>query len=280
MADKNHMSGNFPGSCPGTNFKEAVCLDTNKIYDTCRDKDCLEDLRVYLCYQDQSLIENAISIKAKNAEILWVYIDVEAVPFNRGFYTVNVKYFFRICFDICLGVGRPQEIKGLASFEKQAILFGSEGNAKVFSSTFKPSACDPQNITSTNLPKASVEVVDPIVLGTRIVEKKHCCCCECDVSTLPEFVCHSFDGDLCDSLENKKLVVTLGIFSIIRLERKVQLLIPAYDFCIPDKECCGASEDKPCDLFRTIKFPMDEFFPPVIRDFPGACCNKPDCNCK
>ncbi len=26
---------------------EAVCIHTRKIYDSCRDKDCVEDLRVY-----------------------------------------------------------------------------------------------------------------------------------------------------------------------------------------------------------------------------------------
>ena len=29
-------------------IREAVCVHTRKIYDSCRDKDCLEDLRLYL----------------------------------------------------------------------------------------------------------------------------------------------------------------------------------------------------------------------------------------
>lgn len=29
-----------------TNFREAVCVHTDKIYDSCRDKDCLENVRV------------------------------------------------------------------------------------------------------------------------------------------------------------------------------------------------------------------------------------------
>ena len=35
---------------------EAVCVHTRKIYDSCRDKDCAEDLRVYptLCSVTQS----------------------------------------------------------------------------------------------------------------------------------------------------------------------------------------------------------------------------------
>ena len=60
---------------------------------------------------------------------------------------------------------------------------------------------------------------------------------------------------------------TLGQFSIIRLERDTQLVMPCYDFCMPEKECIGGSEDNPCDLFKRIKFPVDEFFPPVAGDY-------------
>jgi hypothetical protein len=63
---------------------------------------------------------------------------------------------------------------------------------------------------------------------------------------------------------------TVGLFSIIKLVRFVQLLIPAFDFCVPNKECVSATEENPCELFETIEFPFDEFFPPQIFDFPGA----------
>ena len=44
------MADNRFQTCDGFNsgnFKEAVCIDTSRIYDSCSDKDCLEDLRVY-----------------------------------------------------------------------------------------------------------------------------------------------------------------------------------------------------------------------------------------
>ena len=44
------------------------------------------------------------------------------------------------------------------------------------------------------------------------------------------------------------------------------MLIPAYDFCIPDKECVTTT-DNPCELFRKIDFPTNEFFPPRMSDF-------------
>ena len=50
------------------------------------------------------------------------------------------------------------------------------------------------------------------------------------------------------------------------------MLIPAYDFCIPRKECVTSS-DNPCEMFSKMEFPTNEFFPPNVTD-----CQKDD-NC-
>ncbi|MDP4152286.1 MAG: hypothetical protein Q8865_02435 [Bacillota bacterium] len=251
-----------PLSC-ANGFKEAVCINTTKVYDTCKDKDCLEDLRVYFDSRSQEIIDKAINVKVRKAEIIWVYIDVEEVPFNRGFYAIDVKYFFKVTLDAFCGVSRPMEVRGLSTFDKKVILFGSEGSAKTFTSSYRPDGLDPNPIRSSNQPKAIVEVVDPIALGVKLVEKceKHCGC-GVDLCSVPDAILREFDGDLVDNDPEKMVYVTLGIFSIIKIVRDVQLLIPAYDFCIPEKECIG-NEDDPCRLFRSIKFPTEEFFPPA-----------------
>ena len=64
-----------------------------------------------------------------------------------------------------------------------------------------------------------------------------------------------------------RLFVTLGQFSIIRMERDTQLLIPAYDYCVPSKDCSLRSGDEPgqqdpCEMFQQVQFPVNEFFPP------------------
>jgi hypothetical protein len=68
----------------------------------------------------------------------------------------------------------------VATFDKKVILFGSEGNAKVFSSSYRSGAIDPQAWQKTNMPKAIIEVVEPIALASKVVEPgdKCCCCCE------------------------------------------------------------------------------------------------------
>lgn len=165
------------------------------------------------------------------------------------------------------------------------ILFGSEGNAKTFASKYKEDAFDPQLWRKTNMPNAVVEVVDPIALGAKVVDINDKCCCDddFDLASVPESVCRVFDDSLILGGEQKRVFVSLGIFSIIKLERRVQLLIPAYDFCIPQKDCIGATDDNPCDLFERISFPVDEFFPPEKCDFPDDCTARPphvpDCGC-
>ena len=227
-------------------FKEAVCIHTNKVYDSCRDKDCVENIRVYLSAKAQEVIDCAINVKCTKVEIIWVFSDIEP---------------------------------GLATFNKKVILFGSEGNAKVFASKYKEDAFDAQLWKKTNMPKAIVEVLDPISLGAKLVDvKENCCgCCDDDIdlASIPESVCRIFDDNLILGGEQKRVFVSIGIFSIIKLERKVQLLIPAYDFCVPQKECVGATDDNPCDLFDRIDFPVDEFFPPersAFDDDNDCCC--------
>ncbi|MCI8594565.1 MAG: hypothetical protein HFF09_04835 [Oscillospiraceae bacterium] len=246
-----------------TCIREAVCIHTRKIYDSCKDKDCVEDLRLYMTQCSQAVIDRAISVKAGKAELLYVSTDVEPVGFNRGFYTVDVRYFYRVTADAFVGAARPVEVSGLAVFDKRVILFGSEGTAKVFSSDAVFDGLDERGLRSSNMPTAVVEAVDPIVLNMKLVDLCECrSCCDCELTEIPPCICSCFDGDLCFSGDAKRVFVTLGQFSIIRLERDSQLLMPVYDYCLPEKECTCDSDDDPCEIFRHVKFPVDEFFPP------------------
>ncbi|MCD8391001.1 MAG: hypothetical protein LUD03_04090 [Firmicutes bacterium] len=209
----------------------------------------MENIRVYLTQPSQAIVDNAINVKCTKAEIIWVFSDVEPVPFNRGYYSIDLKYFFRVRLAVFTGAARPTEIEGLATFDKKVILFGSEGTAKIFESRFTENAFDSQMWKKTNMPHAVVEVVDPIALGAKLADIKDKCCCCCDddfdLASLPGSVASVFDGCLVANGGAKRVFVSIGIFSIIKLERHVQLLIPSYDFCIPKKECVGATAPTP-----------------------------------
>lgn len=107
-----------------------------------------------------------------------------------------------------------------------------------------------------------MEAVDPIILGMRLVD---ICDTPCDyeISEIPGCIRDAFGCELLVGGDSKRVYVTLGQFSIVRLERESQLLMPAYDYCLPEKECVGGTrEDDPSLLFSKITFPVDEFFPP------------------
>lgn len=272
MADSQlPLSGNASGC-----FKEAVCIDANRIYDSCSDKDCLEDLQVYFCPASQAIIDRATCVKCRDVDIFSVMIDVEPIPFNRGFYSVDMTFYFCIELDAYSNPLSPaQNVTGTAFFCKKVVLYGSEGNVKVFCSDRSCDADSDATKCKTTYPKACVQVVDPICLGAKL--------CECQDTVLepviafPECICKTIGGDSISCTPQKTVFVTLGLFSIVQIERKVQMLIPVYDFCIPDKECITNSDD-PCELFKKIKFPTNEFFPPRLDDLdnehrpvPGCC---------
>ena len=154
-------------------------------------------------------------------------------------------------------------------FDKRCILFGSEGNAKIFSSDTVFDELDVPGRIRTNLPIAVVEAVDPIVLDTRVAEVPVTVSTGSCLSEIPSFVAQSFSGELVfDDSAARRLYVTLGQFTLVRLERDTQLLVPVYDYCVPQSECdCGSQED-PCGLFRSVAFPMNEFFPPNAVETP------------
>ncbi len=242
-------------------FREAVCIDAGRVYDSCCDRDCLEDLRCYFTGEGQCVIDKALNIRAKSAEVFDVYIDVEPVTFNRGYYSCSLNFFFLVEFDVFTGdCPKPTTVKGFCFYEKKVILFGSEGNVRVFSNAKTlEHKCDPQHPISSNTPRCSVQTVDPIVLSARLCELRNCCENSCCV---PSCLCDALGGNvnMCQELGTPTVLVTLGLFSIVQLIRNVQMLVPVYDFCIPEKQC-EDSTDRPCDVFSRLEFPTDDFFP-------------------
>ena len=260
----------MPGPvCDLSSVREAVCIHTHKIFDSCRDKDCVEDLRFYPTASDQEVLSACQMVRGGTAELLYVYTDVEPVTFNRGFYSIDMRFFYRVTLQVGTGTPRCTEAEGLCVFDKRVILFGSEGSAKIFSSDTVLDDLDIPGCRRSNLPTAVVEAVDPIVLDTRVAEVPPVTAERSCLAEIPSFVAQSFGGELVfDDSSGRRLYVTLGQFTLVRLERDTQLLVPVYDYCVPQCQCeCGSQED-PCGLFRSVAFPMNEFFPPNSVETP------------
>ena len=234
-------------------IRETVCIDTRKIMDSCKDKDCIEDLVVFPTRCSLPYIDNALSVRARCAELLHCEVSVKEMCLNRGYYTVDVTYFYNVTGETFPG---NQTVRGLAIFDKRVMLFGSEGRVKSYSSVVVD-----EDISNDDMPIATVDAVDPIALHMRIADI-NCPVPAAEQHEIPDCITEFFGEELAGSTNSRQLLVSLGQFSIIRLERNTQLMIPAYDYCMPDKECVGTAEDDPCTMFSRIRFPVEEFFPP------------------
>ena len=266
--------------CSPDDLHEALSIHTRKITDSCRDKDCIEDLRVYLTRGSQTILDSAAGAKVRCAELLYTYIDVEPVAFDRNHFCIDVTFFYRILADATIGAARPAALYGLAVFSKRAVLCGEDSRAHIFTSNTRLCGPDGRTRRSANAPTAVVEVLDPMILSSKVREVCDCSCKETSITQIPDEILQLFDDELVLSGEARRLFVTLGQFSIIRLERDAQLIVPVLDYSIPTKECCespGCAED-PCEMFSRIPFPTAQFAPrgcdcPADVPEPGDSCS-------
>lgn len=186
-----------------------------------------------------------------------------------------MTFYYRILADAVVGTCRPTTLCGLALFSKRAVLCGEDSRAHIFTSDAQH--CDTDGITKrgANHPTAVVEVLDPMVLASKVTENCDCSCCEL-AAQIPEYVQRMFDEELVTAQQQRRLFVTLGQFSIIRLERDAQIIVDVLDYAIPTKECseaCGGCAEDPCEMFSRIPFPAQQFA-------PTGCDRSSDQDCK
>ena len=258
--------------CGPEDLRQAMSIHTRKITDSCRDKDCIEDLRVYLTGGSQQVLDSAVGVKVRAARLLSTYIDVEPVAFDRNHYCIDVTFYYQILADAMNGATMPAPLYGLAVFSKRAVLCGEDSRAHIFTSDTRIGGTDGISIRSANRPTAVVEVLDPMVLSSRVTEARDPK--ECGVVQIPQAIRDLFEDELVLSPSQRRLYVTLGQFSIIRLERDAQLIVPVLDYALPTKECCdssGATAEDPCEMFSRIPFPTRQFTP--------TGCDKHDDHC-
>lgn len=272
MSDNNVLEcENQQNNCENK-CSDAVCIDAMRVYDSCGDKDCLSDLRVYFSDEIQAMVDNSASVRLKDADVLTVTTNMEPVPFNKGFYSVDLTFFFTVTLDLYTASAQtPTQVNGVAVYSKKVILFGGDGCVRVFTNESNADG-DGEDALSRSLPKVTVQVAKPISLSANFAScNKVNCCLPC---SMPKCVCCSLGAEPTAG-GNKCVYVTLGVFSIVQIERNVQIMVHAYDFCVPQKECTNTT-DNPCEVFSRLEFPKEQFFPPDICDLRSGC----GCGCK
>ena len=240
----------------------AVAIKADRVFDSCSDKDCITNLQVML--ECGELPEQFTSVKTRCCSIENVCMSVEPIPFNRGYYSVDVTYTFGVellAYD--RSCDNPTMLRGTASASKSVILYGSESSTKTFFSNGARVGDTNCCCEIVNLPTASCQCVDPIVLETRIAM----------MPMPPMPLMPPQQGMPMPPSPCRTVVLTLGVFSVIELTRPVTMMVAAYPYNVPSKSCSNADTDSPCEIFSRLSFPTNEFLPQLPESPGGGCCN-------
>lgn len=104
----------------GKPFKEAMCIEAMRVFDSCSSQDCLEDLAFTFSEADQTVINAAAYIKSTCIDVTDVSFAISPVAFNHGFYAVDVTYTFRAQIEAYEAAGAaPTVVYGTSSFKKK-----------------------------------------------------------------------------------------------------------------------------------------------------------------
>lgn len=266
--------GTFELDCEATEatrkkLKEE-CIIALKVYDQCRQQDCLTPellgparAACPCVIGDENIAEGdvidppsgAAAVTIENLRLKKVIIvSKEPNMFRPGFWDIDLKYVFeyRLTFreadGSVIGSCRANSI-----YNKKVILFGSVGTDIVLASDLLHQESETLN-------------ADPFVL----VEGKAVALAAELKYTKPK---HCHGGDIAPT--PNQVLVTIGLFTIVKVFRLVNLLVESRGFCVPD-ECEQISPLDPCDFFDSIDFPFDIFSPPQREDFVSPITIAPE----
>ena len=220
----------------------AARILARQVLDARRSRDCMEDLQIVFNEDARAYIEGCASIRAVDATVEDVNFAIQSVPLNDGCFTVDCNFVIRVrCHLFMSGSDDPIELVGRTSFLKRSVLFGGCGGVKTFSS---------DGFTSGDLPIATVQVSEPVVLQIFIADDLHGSATEQN------------DSSVVTQQNNRAVFATIGLFSVISLERYIQLTIPVIRAGAPSRELLdGDFSEDPCLLFRRTAFPTSKFGP-------------------
>lgn len=249
------------------------CIIALKVYDFCRQQDCLTcdalgparaECFTHLgnrTIQEGDVIDppsNAATVSVENLRVKKVIVaDKEPNPFKNGFWDITLKYVFvyRLVFRESDGVVIGN-VCANSIFTKKVTLFGSIGTEISISTDLLSGhgSCSELNSDPFVLVESKA-----IALSADIRNQR---CCALDNESEPR----------------REVCVTIGLFTIIKLFRLVNLSVLSRGFCIPE-ECEEVSPLNACEFFDSLDFPMDIFAPPQKAEFlAGISGNIPHSN--
>lgn len=160
-----------------------VCIHTDQILDSCMDKDCVEDLRVYLTRESQAALDRSTGAKTRCAELLFARVEVEPLAYKRGHYAVDLTFYYRILGDATVGGTRPVTITGLAVFTKRVGALRRARQGKDVLEHGRAAHADGRCRTAS--PSVSSRPSTPMILASKVREVCDCCRCETELTEVP-----------------------------------------------------------------------------------------------
>lgn len=268
---------------------EETCIIAQKIFDQCRIQKCLSSdilgparaARSSNPSCNDMLCEGDIIVPPCNAADVTIRdLELERIeilrkkpnPLQRGCWDLELKYVF----DYTLEFRRADGgfigcIDATNTYHLRVTLFGStEANVTTVTDQF-------HNGTSKGGPFVIAEG-KAIALAA---ELRHPSCnpCSCNCGC-----------DSCNSGRNNgdaalgapiAVNVTIGLFTIVKLFRTVNMVVNSLGRCVPERCSSLATNCDPCEGFEDIRFPLDLFSPTAE---PRSCCGfgpifgSPDCD--
>ena len=91
-------------SCSGgaSAARDTFGIEASRILDACRDRDCFENVRVFLTCVGDELIARTNNVRVKCAKLSGANIVTSPIQFNRGFYAVDIKFYVNLTFEVCV----------------------------------------------------------------------------------------------------------------------------------------------------------------------------------
>ncbi|MCL2571002.1 MAG: hypothetical protein FWE11_01235 [Defluviitaleaceae bacterium] len=249
-----HGHGHIPPPKPRVKDE---CIVAYKVYDSCRRQNCLTaaELGPALAAEDCNIggVEHRIgdiirppadtaSVTMEQPKIERIHIiDKKPSQFRNGFWDVGIKYSFEYHLTFRDSTGCIiAYVKAMNFFNSRTTLFGSHGSDLVIGTDLFSK--DSKSITFEAAPFIWVEAK-----GVGLDARVH----------------HHRRGE---HGRHGEVIVTIGLFSVLKLFRLVHLNVQSTGFCIPE-ECEDQGDINPCEYFSDLEFPLDIFAPPQRKEF-------------
>ncbi|MDF2882045.1 MAG: hypothetical protein K0R54_2602 [Clostridiaceae bacterium] len=205
------------------------CIFAYRIYDSCRQQDCLI---LPVLNINGTPYSDHVPITFSNALTVTPEIkDIRPNNIKEGYFDIDIEYTFDYNVRGASAAAGPKK----SIFTKTVTLFGSKSSDVTIATNF------PDYRNGTAFEQLSQNVPYVIV--------------EASVNFL------KFESVPIAGSADRNFLITLGLFTMIKISRPVNLIVKSTGFCKPEK-CVDPSDDV-CDFFENdVKFPFDIFNPP------------------